>query len=270
MPTLPVRSAGLAPPAPQSGRASGAGSSDPLPGAGGPLPRVDPPSGVRPPLQARSRRTFRAIVDAATELLAEEGPEGLTVQELLDRARVGAGSFYARFDDRDALVAYLHWLARGRGEGWWEEYLAPDRWAGLPAWTLLAAVVRVLVRAHFRREPELRASLAQALARPADRLMVWTVELDEALARRVAALLETRGREIRHPRPRRAVALGLFQLLGTLRHHLLFPDSASLPGGVSEEELIVELTRSWAGYLGVEGVPDAYGELLRPLRLGRS
>lgn len=263
MPVLPLLE-GDAPASTGEGRAPGGSAprhpSGARPGAG------TPPAGVRPPLQARSRRTFREIVEAATGLLAEGGPEALTVQGVLERAGVGAGSFYARFDDRDALVAYLHWLARGRAGPWWGAYLAPERWSGRPAWTVLAGVTRVLVRAHFRREAELRASLAQAVARPAGRLMVWTVELDEALARRVAGLLGDRESEIRHPRPRQAVTLGLIQLLATLRQHLLFPDSVSLPGGVTEEELIVELTRSWAGYLGVTGVPDSYTGFLRALR----
>lgn len=224
------------------------------------------PSGVHLPLQARSRRTFGRILKAARELLAEEGPEALTVQAVLERSGVGAGSFYARFDDRDALVGYLHWRARGRSRDWWKGELAPRRWRTRPAWTILAAVVRVLVRAHFRREPELRAALAQAVARPADRLMAWTVELDEELVSRLAALLAERGEEIRHPEPRRAVTIGLLQLLGTLRHHLLFPDSLSLPGGITEEDLIVELTRSWAAYLGIEGVPDTYLGLLDALK----
>lgn len=224
-----------------------------------------PPPGVHPPRQARSRRTFEEILGAARELLAEEGPEALTVQAVLERSGVGAGSFYARFDDRDALVGYLHWRARGRSEKWWRGELAPGRWGKRPAWTILAGVVRVLVRAHFRREPELRAGLAQAVARPAGRLMAWTVELDEDLDARVATLLTGRNEELGHPEPRRGVTIGLLQLLGTLRHHLLFPDSLSLPGGITEEDLILELTRSWAGYLGVEGVPDTYAELLDAL-----
>ncbi len=225
--------------------------------------------GVHPPRQARSRRTFEEILEAARELLAEEGPEALTVQAVLERSGVGAGSFYARFDDRDALVGYLHWRARGRSEQWWTVELAPGRWRERPAWSILAAVVRVLVRAHFRREPELRAALAQAVARPAGRLMAWTVELDEDLDTRVAALLAGRHEEIAHPEPRRAVTTGLLQLLGTLRHHLLFPDSLSLPGGITEEDLILELTRAWAGYLGVEGAPETYPELLHALTAER-
>jgi AcrR family transcriptional regulator len=49
---------------------------------------------------ARSRR----LVNAARDLLAESGYEGLTVRSVLDRTRLSRRAFYERFDGIDDLV----------------------------------------------------------------------------------------------------------------------------------------------------------------------
>lgn len=46
----------------------------------------------------------RQIVDAAYELLAEEGLEGLTIRAVLKRTGLSRRAFYERFEDKDELV----------------------------------------------------------------------------------------------------------------------------------------------------------------------
>ncbi|NNF11908.1 MAG: TetR/AcrR family transcriptional regulator, partial [Gemmatimonadetes bacterium] len=49
---------------------------------------MDPPhaSSLNPPKQDRSRQTLERIVAASLELLATEGPAGLTVHKVVDKA----------------------------------------------------------------------------------------------------------------------------------------------------------------------------------------
>ncbi|MGD8279645.1 MAG: helix-turn-helix domain-containing protein, partial [Gemmatimonadota bacterium] len=56
---------------------------------------------------------------AALELLERDGPDGVTVQGVVQRADSSVGSFYARFGGKDDL---LHYLA----ERVWDEAL--ERW----------------------------------------------------------------------------------------------------------------------------------------------
>lgn len=63
---------------------------------------------IREPLQERSRRSLEAIYAAAVELLAEGGWDAVTVGEIERRSGVTRGTFYLRFDTRDALVDYVH------------------------------------------------------------------------------------------------------------------------------------------------------------------
>jgi AcrR family transcriptional regulator len=44
------------------------------------------------------------MLDAAEELLAEGGPDALTVDAVIRRAETSTGSFYARFGDRQGLL----------------------------------------------------------------------------------------------------------------------------------------------------------------------
>ena len=61
-------------------------------------------SPVRPPVQARSRRTLARILDASLTLLGERGRDGLTVQDIVSRAGTSVGSFYARFSGKEDLL----------------------------------------------------------------------------------------------------------------------------------------------------------------------
>lgn len=219
-------------------------------------------SGVHLPRQRRSRRTFDRMLDAARALMAEGGIEAVTVQDVIARAGVGAGSFYARFDGRDTLIRYLHELEWGEGERWWADFLDPGRWEGWDLPARVGEVARVLVRTHFAREPVLRALWTRAVARPADGIMERTAEWDASFVESVAGLMAERREEIGHPNPERAARLAAFQLLTTLRGHLFFPDSLVLESRFSLEELILELTRSVLGYLAATGAPESYSELL--------
>ena len=52
----------------------------------------------------RVGRTRKALKEALTDLILEEGYEGVTVQDVIDRADVGRSTFYAHFVDKDDLL----------------------------------------------------------------------------------------------------------------------------------------------------------------------
>jgi AcrR family transcriptional regulator len=59
----------------------------------------------------RTQRTKDALWHALVSLVTERGFEGLTVQDILDRANVGRATFYAHFDNKeDLLVSGLETL----------------------------------------------------------------------------------------------------------------------------------------------------------------
>lgn len=62
----------------------------------------DDGGGARP--DRRVARSRRALKEALTDLILEQGYESVTVQEVIDRADVGRSTFYAHFLDKDDLL----------------------------------------------------------------------------------------------------------------------------------------------------------------------
>ena len=78
--------------------------------------------------QERSRETLRRIVEAAQEVFSEKGYEKATVAEIISRARIGHGTFWLYFHNKDDLLRYLlqdmirefeafEWFREGGAEG---------------------------------------------------------------------------------------------------------------------------------------------------------
>jgi AcrR family transcriptional regulator len=72
--------------------------------------RIAASSGARPRHRLgrpRSDRVHRAILDAARELLGEEGFADLRLEHVAARARVGKATIYRRWDSKEALAQEL-------------------------------------------------------------------------------------------------------------------------------------------------------------------
>ena len=63
---------------------------------------------VRPPKQQRSRESYGRVLDAAHDLLEENGFEGFTVHEVAARASVSVGAIYERFGNKESLLRTVH------------------------------------------------------------------------------------------------------------------------------------------------------------------
>jgi AcrR family transcriptional regulator len=59
------------------------------------------------PLQARSRATVDAILQAATYILVTEGWQQLTTNRIAERAGVNIASLYQYFSNKEAIIAEL-------------------------------------------------------------------------------------------------------------------------------------------------------------------
>ncbi len=196
-------------------------------------------------------------MSAAESLLAEEGVDATTVKAVMTRSGVGPGSFYARFDGREALLAHLRdkfWKDIRRD---WSAFATEEAWAEADLPALAGEVVRRLVRGYGRHEGRIRASLVHALRRPAGEAMEQTVSLDELVMDRLTLLF------VSHQPDESRVRLALLQLLATLQVLVLFPDATPLPARFSEEDLILESTRNLLAALGADAAPTTYAELLQ-------
>ena len=174
-------------------------------------------------------------MDTSRTVLVERGLEGLTVQEVVARARTSVGSFYARFSGKDELLRYLETTAHAEVQEQWNREFG----AQLEEASSLAGCVNVLV-----------AALAQTYRGQALRVRVRAAlpgvggDLDLYVHDRISRVLLERRAEIRHHDPELAVRLGYLAVASVLRRS---------DTGLDDERLVTELARLWLSYLGGEG-----------------
>jgi AcrR family transcriptional regulator len=65
---------------------------------------VSAPAGARPPGRPRSAEADKAILQAALELLAEDGYAALTMERVRERAGVGKATIYRRYGSKEELA----------------------------------------------------------------------------------------------------------------------------------------------------------------------
>ena len=170
-----------------------------------------PSSYLNPPKQTRSRRTLERIVAASLEILATEGPDGLTVHAVVEKAESSVGSFYARFSGKDDLLDYLGERLWEEALGRWNEALASRDWSKLELGSLIEGSVGLLVDAQRSRSAYLKA-LDRMAGRDGDAYATFREKLLEGLS----GVLLSRRKEIVHEHPEIAVRLALRSVLGII------------------------------------------------------
>ena len=191
---------------------------------------------VQPPRQARSRRTYHRLLEAAAELLGERPFDDITIDEIAERAGYTKGAFYARFDSKAALLRHLvARLTDGALEAW-AGFLAPDRWEDATVREIAEAFVHRMVAIYTRSGHVMRVIDREVRLGGDEAVRATVTRLNEEVARGFVALMETRRPEL--PATVRgdvdgAVRYWLMALAAVLRAGFLRP-AAGLDGGVRE------------------------------------
>lgn len=222
--------------------------------------------GFRPPTQTRSHATLSRIAAATDALLTERGPARVTVAAVVERANASVGSFYARFDDKDAAIRYVHERFWAELRARWDRWLEPERWRDAEPVAVVAGVIRTLVRIQFRDAARLRAFMIDALTRPDGELTARTVALDRHVADQVAVLLAETDSGLANPVSRGVAASGFQRVLSAVRDDVVLGRVPGPDPGATARERILVLTRMYAGLLDLDGAggePRNYAELLR-------
>ena len=84
---------------------------------------------VNKPQQARSRETMNRFILAAERLLREKPFDEITIGEIVEVAERTVGSFYARFDDKWALLRTLMHRYLYQIREFIDDLLTADEWA---------------------------------------------------------------------------------------------------------------------------------------------
>jgi AcrR family transcriptional regulator len=211
---------------------------------------------IRPPQQARSIESTTRMLDAAEELIAEGGPDALTVDAVISRAATSTGSFYARFGDRLGLLAavqdrFLHRLGEAANA-------QADDLARIDD---LGEAIALLVEGFLATFRTNRNAF--------NAIMVQTRGLPEfrargAVATRLAAaqlrsLLADRSDQVTHPDLDVAADVA-FRTLFALATHIVMMDEAEPTGRtLTEQQWADETTAMLVAYLSAPPGPRRSG-----------
>ncbi|MFC9897154.1 TetR/AcrR family transcriptional regulator [Nocardia sp. NPDC127579] len=112
------------------------------------------PGPRRAPVQQRSRARVERVLQAASELLDEQGLDAVTTRSLAERARIPVATLYQYFPNREAVLAELATRAVDR-----VDQELGTRLAALTATSLPEAVEQLLElhRVQYRSHPEIVA-----------------------------------------------------------------------------------------------------------------
>jgi AcrR family transcriptional regulator len=199
---------------------------------------------VRPPQQERGQRRVDDILDAAAALIAESGPDAVTVGAIATRAGASKGSMYHFFRDRESVLVALverHVQQLGR-----DLAAARDASPGPPATPEEAADRFVgALGAYTQRNPDLsrvmaEPSVARQLAAQRECLLDLVEEHAAAIVRHLAPHVPA------DDVPR--IAAAMTALMAVLRNPRLCAAAGSADAARAEgRRVIVEYLRSYGG-----------------------
>lgn len=196
------------------------------------MPAV-PPSRMRPPRQVRSQQTLDRLLAAAERLLTERAWDRIGVAEIVAEADTSVGAFYARFDDKDALLDLLAERYRTDMARFAEQLGAAVRAAPQrDREQALRNFLKSLVKAHRTRKSLLRALALRALLAPSD-----------APAPFPQLSLAELAEHIRSPEAdARSTILFVEAAVAVLRGRIVFPELWESDGDDDDESLVARLT----------------------------
>ncbi len=198
------------------------------------MPRRTPTPTTTPrkrPVQARSRLTVHAILEATAQVLVARGYEKTTTGAVAERAGVSIGTLYQYFPNKEALVAGLTEMHMQEVLQMFNTALERHRHSPLP--TLLRAVVRAGLDAH-RLNPALHKVLVEQV--PRQGRLAKSLALSEQLRAALESELRTRSHHLSGARAR-MIAFILEGAVETLTHRAVIERPAWLKTGELEEEI---------------------------------
>jgi AcrR family transcriptional regulator len=208
---------------------------------------------VRPTHQARSQETLERLLEAAEEIIAEKGFDNATVSEIVRRARSSVGAMYARFNDKDSLLACLHERFYEQALATAETALDPGRWEGASTRDILTTAIPFVVHMYHLKRGLIRAFIVRGTE---DRTFAERGgRLGRAISEMLIKLLLPREEEIKHPDPPLGIAFGLRMVFDTLDVGTVHEGIQRSAVEMTQEQLAEELTRALLCYLGIEAAP---------------
>ena len=208
---------------------------------------------VSGPKQARSERTLYRILEAAEELIAEQGLAGLSIPEVARRANSSVGGFYARFRDKNELLQALEERHFKQLTVHLDAVADSARWANATAAEIVCGAVDELVDVTNIHRHMMVAFLFRSIQEPA--LREDALRFRREVEDRIRELLLSRCGTCDHPEPNLAIDLGIQMAFALMQQHVLIGSTRAGGRFLSNEELKREISNLFLRYVGIDDLP---------------
>jgi AcrR family transcriptional regulator len=199
---------------------------------------------VRVPKQKRSQESLERVLDASIRLLAEEGFDAFTIQDVSQRADVSVGAIYARFGSKESLLRAVHRHAMESLEPAQDALAVVD---GRPAADVIAEAVRAVAEIFRTNKGLLRAFMH--LGAVDDEIARRGSQSSSALAQRFKAAVLLHRDEIEHPDPEKAVDVAFRMAYCTFARQVMYGPTFESDRPIAWDELVNEVGAACAAYL---------------------
>ena len=199
-----------------------------------------------PTCQTRSERTLQRILDTAETLILDKGLAEASIPEIARRARSSVGGIYARFKDKRALLLALEERFFRRVWIQVEELVATLEGADTESIVSQSAACLVSI---VREHQKLVAAFVSQAASDAESLQ-QVLRFRNEVTDRIAALLQPRIGELRHPDPELAIALGVQFAFSLMIQFVIAGEVRANGRTLSDEELHTQISRNFLAYVG--------------------
>lgn len=197
---------------------------------------------VKPPVQARSRRTLERILAASMEVLDEAGFKGASMAEIASRAGVSVATLYTRFKDKEALLDHLFSSLQSTHLEAAEAYFRSDAWQGVAIGRRVESLIERLVAGAALHTGLFRALSHRQLLEertPAE------IACEEEVATMVAEWLQDGARQDGRELPERAARTAVSLVTSSVRTQVVF----GIACGLSREDFVEQLARAVRSYV---------------------
>lgn len=193
----------------------------------------------RPPVQKRGKETVRRILNTVEALLEDQLFDEISISEILEGAKVSAGSFYARFESKDDILPVLLDEYEIKRTEYFEQQLSTPDWEQLTFQQTAYRLVSVVANFFRDNRGMIRAFLLFYRIRPELFSSKQKLTLDRIYKSGVDRLLKFR-HEIRHPNPEKATKEIFALIVSSIRDKTLF-ESRPYSQGISHSSMIRQL-----------------------------
>jgi AcrR family transcriptional regulator len=203
----------------------------------------------RAPRQERSAQSLVRLLDAAERLMQQQHFEDISVAQIAGEAGTSIGNFYGRFNSKDDLLLILHERYQDDRLKLWREFFDGADWTEMRLADRALPLIRMIIRNYRARSGVFRTLVLQQWRYP-EKVDARTREVLGGLYKDGFEFLRECRREIRHPKPERAIEIGIAAVLAACRENIVMRPKV-LPASlmVSDEELAVELSHMLCAYL---------------------